>query len=56
MEVRQRMPSGIKENHRFGMDIAIVFATSLLPPTMVDLKTPAKEQVEYMLTEDDDAP
>lgn len=35
---------------------ATVFATSVLPPTMVDLKTSAQEQIEYMLTEDDDAP
>ncbi|KAL8236421.1 hypothetical protein R6Q59_017502 [Mikania micrantha] len=35
---------------------AILFATSALPPTMVDLKTSAQEQIEYMLTEDDDAP
>ncbi|KAI3716616.1 hypothetical protein L1987_67610 [Smallanthus sonchifolius] len=35
---------------------ATLFATSALPQTMVDLKTSAQEQVEYMLTEDDDAP
>nr|XP_043639696.1 BTB/POZ domain-containing protein At3g05675 [Erigeron canadensis]XP_043639703.1 BTB/POZ domain-containing protein At3g05675 [Erigeron canadensis]XP_043639711.1 BTB/POZ domain-containing protein At3g05675 [Erigeron canadensis]XP_043639717.1 BTB/POZ domain-containing protein At3g05675 [Erigeron canadensis]XP_043639725.1 BTB/POZ domain-containing protein At3g05675 [Erigeron canadensis] len=35
---------------------AIQFATSALPPTMLDLKTSAQEQIEYMLTEDDDAP
>lgn len=35
---------------------ATVFATSLLPPRMADLKTSAQEQIEYMLTEDDDAP
>ncbi|KAL8227141.1 hypothetical protein R6Q57_016973 [Mikania cordata] len=35
---------------------AILFATSALPPTMADLKTSAQEQIEYMLTEDDDAP
>ncbi|KAI7725802.1 hypothetical protein M8C21_013973 [Ambrosia artemisiifolia] len=35
---------------------AIMFATSALPPTVVDLKTSAQEQIEYMLTEDDDAP
>ncbi|KVH90569.1 hypothetical protein Ccrd_007403, partial [Cynara cardunculus var. scolymus] len=35
---------------------ATKFATSSLPPTMSDLKTSAQEQIEYMLTEDDDAP
>ncbi|KAL9999518.1 putative chromatin remodeling & transcription regulator BTB-POZ family [Helianthus debilis subsp. tardiflorus] len=35
---------------------AVMFATSALPPTMLDLKTSAQEQIEYMLTEDDDAP
>ncbi|CAH1418924.1 unnamed protein product [Lactuca virosa] len=35
---------------------AILFATSALPLSMVDLKTSAQEQIEYMLTEDDDAP
>lgn len=35
---------------------ATMFATSELSPTMVDLKTSAQEQIEYMLTEDDDAP
>ncbi|XP_076953743.1 BTB/POZ domain-containing protein At3g05675-like [Bidens hawaiensis] len=35
---------------------ATMLATSVLPPTMVDLKTSAQEQIEYMLTEDDDAP
>lgn len=35
---------------------AIRFATSLLPLSMNDLKTSAQEQLEYMLTEDDDAP
>ncbi|KAI3823371.1 hypothetical protein L1987_04806 [Smallanthus sonchifolius] len=35
---------------------ATLFATSALPQTMVVLKTSAQEQVEYMLTEDDDAP
>ncbi|KAL4591855.1 hypothetical protein LXL04_004829 [Taraxacum kok-saghyz] len=32
------------------------FATSALPLSMSDLKTSAQEQIEYMLTEDDDAP
>ncbi|KAK1435004.1 hypothetical protein QVD17_00759 [Tagetes erecta] len=31
---------------------ATMFATSELSPTMVDLKTSAQEQIEYMLTED----
>ncbi|XP_057973712.1 BTB/POZ domain-containing protein At3g05675 [Malania oleifera] len=35
---------------------AIQFATSSPPPTMHDLKSSAQEQLEYMLTEDDDAP
>lgn len=35
---------------------AIRFATSSLPLSMNDLKTSAQEQLEYMLTEDDDAP
>ncbi|KAF5473472.1 hypothetical protein F2P56_010083 [Juglans regia] len=35
---------------------AIRFATSSPPPAMNDLKTSAQEQLEYMLTEDDDAP
>ncbi|KAI3523139.1 hypothetical protein L1887_01196 [Cichorium endivia] len=35
---------------------ATCFATSALPLSMVDLKTSAQEQIEYMLTEDDDAP
>ncbi|KAK2988511.1 hypothetical protein RJ640_000261, partial [Escallonia rubra] len=35
---------------------AIRFAMSSPPPTMNDLKTSAQEQLEYMLTEDDDAP
>ncbi|XP_071710433.1 BTB/POZ domain-containing protein At3g05675 [Rutidosis leptorrhynchoides] len=35
---------------------ATKFATSALPQTMLDLKTSALEQIEYMLTEDDDAP
>lgn len=35
---------------------ATMFATSALPPRMLDLKTSAQEQIEYMLTEDDDAP
>lgn len=35
---------------------ATLFATSPLPPAMIDLKTSAQEQIEYMLTEDDDAP
>lgn len=35
---------------------AFRFATSAPPPTMIDLKTSAQEQLEYMLTEDDDAP
>lgn len=35
---------------------AIRFATSSPPPSMNDLKTSAQEQLEYMLTEDDDAP
>ncbi|KAM7253829.1 hypothetical protein ACFE04_031511 [Oxalis oulophora] len=32
------------------------FATSSPPPAMNDLKTSAQEQLEYMITEDDDAP
>lgn len=32
------------------------FATSSPPPSMNDLKSSAQEQLEYMLTEDDDAP
>lgn len=35
---------------------AIRFATSLPSLSMQDLKTSAQEQLEYMLTEDDDAP
>ncbi|MED6111717.1 hypothetical protein PIB30_054895 [Stylosanthes scabra] len=35
---------------------AIRFATSSPPPEMNDLKSSAQEQIEYMLTEDDDAP
>lgn len=35
---------------------ALQFATSSPPPPMTDLKTSAQEQLEYMLTEDDDAP
>jgi hypothetical protein len=35
---------------------AIRFATSSPPATMKDLKSSAQEQLEYMLTEDDDAP
>ena len=35
---------------------AIRFATSSPPPEMNDLKSSAQEQLEYMLTEDDDAP
>lgn len=35
---------------------AIRFATSSPPPSMNELKTSAQEQLEYMLTEDDDAP
>ncbi|KAL0337061.1 UNVERIFIED_CONTAM: BTB/POZ domain-containing protein [Sesamum calycinum] len=35
---------------------AIRFATSSPPSSMNDLKTSAQEQLEYMLTEDDDAP
>ncbi|XP_073222306.1 BTB/POZ domain-containing protein At3g05675 isoform X2 [Cicer arietinum] len=35
---------------------AIRFATSSPPPSMNDLKSSAQEQLEYMLTEDDDAP
>jgi hypothetical protein len=35
---------------------AIKFATSSPPSPMNDLKTTAQEQLEYMLTEDDDAP
>lgn len=34
----------------------IRFATSSPPPIMNDLKTSAQEQLEYMLTEDDDVP
>ncbi|XP_038684976.1 BTB/POZ domain-containing protein At3g05675 isoform X2 [Tripterygium wilfordii] len=34
----------------------IRFATSSPPPPMNDLKTSAQEQLEYMITEDDDAP
>ncbi|KAF6158950.1 hypothetical protein GIB67_042031, partial [Kingdonia uniflora] len=35
---------------------AFHFATSSPPPSMNDLKSSAQEQLEYMLTEDDDAP
>lgn len=35
---------------------AIRFATSSPCPSLTDLKTSAQEQLEYMLTEDDDAP
>lgn len=35
---------------------AIRFATSSPPPSLNDLKSSAQEQLEYMLTEDDDAP
>lgn len=35
---------------------AIRFATSSPPPSMNELKSSAQEQLEYMLTEDDDAP
>ncbi|PSS15862.1 BTB/POZ domain-containing protein [Actinidia chinensis var. chinensis] len=35
---------------------ALRFATSSPSPSMMDLKTSAQEQLEYMLTEDDDAP
>ncbi|RZB48818.1 BTB/POZ domain-containing protein At3g05675-like isoform X3 [Glycine soja] len=35
---------------------ALRFATSSPPPQMNDLKSSAQEQLEYMLTEDDDAP
>ncbi|KAJ1379070.1 SKP1/BTB/POZ domain superfamily [Sesbania bispinosa] len=35
---------------------AMRFATSSPPPSMNDLKSSAQEQLEYMLTEDDDAP
>ncbi|WOK95030.1 hypothetical protein Cni_G03735 [Canna indica] len=34
----------------------IRFATSSPPPSMRDLKSSAQDQLEYMLTEDDDAP
>ncbi|XP_047310388.1 BTB/POZ domain-containing protein At3g05675 [Impatiens glandulifera] len=34
----------------------IQFATSLLPSTLNDLKSSAQDQIEYMLTEDDDSP
>ncbi|MCI07083.1 BTB/POZ domain-containing protein, partial [Trifolium medium] len=34
---------------------AVRFATSSPPVTMKDLKSSAQEQLEYMLTEDDDA-
>ncbi|KAK4749259.1 hypothetical protein SAY87_026708 [Trapa incisa] len=34
----------------------IRFATSSLPPNMSDLKTSTQEQLEYMLSEDDDEP
>lgn len=35
---------------------AIRFATSSPPPSMRELKSSAQDQLEYMLTEDDDAP
>ncbi|KAL5986031.1 hypothetical protein ACLOJK_028021 [Asimina triloba] len=35
---------------------AIHFATSSPPPSLHELKSSAQEQLEYMLTEDDDAP
>lgn len=35
---------------------AIRFATSSPPPSLKDLKSSAQEQLEYMLSEDDDAP
>ncbi|XP_031399263.1 BTB/POZ domain-containing protein At3g05675 isoform X2 [Punica granatum] len=35
---------------------AVRFATSSPPPSMNDLKSTAQEQLEYMLTEDDDDP
>lgn len=35
---------------------AVRFATSSPPPSMLDLKSSAQEQLEYMLTDDDDAP
>ncbi|KAI4300550.1 hypothetical protein L6164_033917 [Bauhinia variegata] len=35
---------------------AMHFATSSSPPLLNDLKSSAQEQLEYMLTEDDDAP
>lgn len=35
---------------------AIRFATSSPPPSLNELKSAAQEQLEYMLTEDDDAP
>ncbi|XP_050116479.1 BTB/POZ domain-containing protein At3g05675-like isoform X3 [Malus sylvestris] len=46
-------------NHSSIMGIflsTIRFATSSPPPIMNDLKSSAQEQLEYMLTEDDDAP
>lgn len=35
---------------------AVQFATSSPPPSLNDLKASAQEQLDYMLTEDDDAP
>lgn len=35
---------------------AVQFATSSPPPSMNDIKSSAQEQLEYMLTEDDDSP
>ncbi|GMH25652.1 hypothetical protein Nepgr_027495 [Nepenthes gracilis] len=36
--------------------LAVQFATSSPPPCLSDLKSSTQEQLEYMLTEDDDAP
>ncbi|PQP99184.1 BTB/POZ domain-containing protein [Prunus yedoensis var. nudiflora] len=43
-------------SHNGNFFSTIRFATSSPPPIMNDLKSSAQEQLEYMLTEDDDAP
>lgn len=47
----------VKQSAVMGIFLSTIrFATSSPPPVMNDLKTSAQEQLEYMLTEDDDAP
>ncbi|PQM43338.1 BTB/POZ domain-containing protein [Prunus yedoensis var. nudiflora] len=47
----------VKQSAIMGIFFSTIrFATSSPPPIMNDLKSSAQEQLEYMLTEDDDAP